>query len=104
MLISNIDDRTATDYANPFYEAHGPRRLIQVWDEQLRDDKRHKRWDESFVNNAVDVVADRNLRHLDDSDVKKNGSFRTPVSQRKRSPATCSTTLVASIATVINLR
>lgn len=29
------DDRTAMDYTYPFYEAHGPQRLIQVWDEQL---------------------------------------------------------------------
>jgi hypothetical protein len=65
------DNRIATEYTNPFYEAHGPRRLIEVWDEQLRNSRKHERWDESFVNSATDVVIDRTLKHLDDNDVKK---------------------------------
>jgi hypothetical protein len=78
------DERTATDYTNPFYEAHGPRQLIQVWDEQLRNDKRLERWDESFVNSAVDVVVDRTLRHLDDNDVKKEWRLpHTDVTEEK---------------------
>ncbi|KAF9370182.1 hypothetical protein CPB97_002955, partial [Podila verticillata] len=29
------------------------------------------RWDESFVNSAVDVIVKHTLKHLDDNDVKK---------------------------------
>ncbi|KAG0313565.1 hypothetical protein BG000_005836, partial [Podila horticola] len=78
------DDWTVTEYTNPFYEAHGPQRLIEVWDKQLRDDKRHERWDESFVNSAVDVVVDRTLKHLDDNDVKKEWRLpHTSVTEEK---------------------
>ncbi|KAG0355162.1 hypothetical protein BGX24_006716, partial [Mortierella sp. AD032] len=77
-------DRIATDYTNPFFEADGPRRLIQVWDERLRGDKRHERWDESFVNSAVDVVVDRTIRHLNDDDVKKEWRLpHTSVTEEK---------------------
>lgn len=71
------DDRTATDCSNPLYEVHGPWQLIQVWDEQLRDDKRHEQWDESFVNSTINVIIDCTLKHLDDNDVKKRMAAST---------------------------
>lgn len=79
LALFKSDEKIAKDYTSSFYEADGPQRLVEVWDQKLRHNKKYQRWDESFVNSAVDVVVDRTLQHLNDDDVKRE--WRLPYTE-----------------------
>jgi len=48
-------------WSHQFYNKNGPCHIVELWSRKLR---RHKDWDSSFVNSAVDVVVCRTKRDL----------------------------------------
>ncbi|KAF9369729.1 hypothetical protein CPB97_003345, partial [Podila verticillata] len=56
------EDENIKHWTHQFYNRHGPRRIVEIWSRKLQ---KHKDWDSSFVNSAVDVVVCRTKRDLD---------------------------------------
>ncbi|KAF9340000.1 hypothetical protein BGX26_009140, partial [Mortierella sp. AD094] len=54
-------DDDIKQWTHQFYTNDGPRRIVEIWSHKLH---RHKDWDSSFVNSAVDVVVWRTKRDL----------------------------------------
>ncbi|KAG0011419.1 hypothetical protein BGZ82_003007, partial [Podila clonocystis] len=61
------DDTNVRRWTGLFYDNDGPARLVQVWSNSLHSGK----WDESFVNSAVDVVVERTREHLKKNKVRQ---------------------------------
>ncbi|KAG0069405.1 hypothetical protein BGZ92_004681 [Podila epicladia] len=55
------EDEDTKQWTHQFYNKNGPRRIVDIWSRKLC---RHKDWDSSFVNSAVDVVVCRTKRDL----------------------------------------
>ncbi|KAG0014076.1 hypothetical protein BGZ82_001909, partial [Podila clonocystis] len=55
------EDEAIKHWSHQFYNKNGPRRIVEIWGRKLH---RHKDWDFSFVNSAVDVVVCRTKRDL----------------------------------------
>ncbi|KAF9117427.1 hypothetical protein BGW39_002190, partial [Mortierella sp. 14UC] len=61
------DDGEVARWTRAFYKSKATERVIEIWDNKLR----YTKWDENFVNSAVDVVVNRTLRHLESQKVRK---------------------------------
>ena len=62
------DDQHVAQWAGQFHENNGAGRILKVWDSMLQGGK----WEENFINSAVDIVVKRTLKHLESSDVRKD--------------------------------
>ncbi|KAG0010976.1 hypothetical protein BGZ81_002467, partial [Podila clonocystis] len=56
------EDEDIKQRTHMFYDKDGPCRIVETWSHKL---SRHRDWDSSFVNSAVDVVISRTRRDLD---------------------------------------
>ncbi|KAG0319471.1 hypothetical protein BG000_003864, partial [Podila horticola] len=69
------DDPSIAQWTGHFHEVNGTARVLKIWDCKLQGCK----WEEAFVNSAVDVVVARTLRHLESNKVRKD--WRLPHSK-----------------------
>ena len=60
-------DADVAKWTGLFYENDGAERVIKIWSRRLR----RSRWEEGFVNSAVDVVVNRTLKHLESPEIRK---------------------------------
>ncbi|KAG0251929.1 hypothetical protein BG011_007316, partial [Mortierella polycephala] len=56
-----------------FYDRNGAGRGLKVWDGKLQGG----RWEEDFVNSAVDVVVNRTLKHLERNEYAEGAKYLT---------------------------
>ncbi|KAI1287143.1 hypothetical protein EDD11_010524, partial [Mortierella claussenii] len=61
------DDPMVAQWTGQLHENKGTERVLKIWDSKLQDDK----WEEDFVNSAVDVVVSRSLKQLENNEVRK---------------------------------
>ncbi|KAF9974798.1 hypothetical protein BGZ75_000697, partial [Mortierella antarctica] len=69
------DDADVAQRTSVFHERKGAERVLKIWDSKLQGSK----WDEDFVNSAVDIVVNRTLKHLKSDEVRKD--WRLPHTQ-----------------------
>ncbi|KAF9198949.1 hypothetical protein BGZ59_004278, partial [Podila verticillata] len=62
------DDAVVAQWTGVFHENQGAERVLKIWDSKLQGGK----WEEGFVNSAVDVVVNRTLKHLKNNKVRKD--------------------------------
>lgn len=62
------DDADVAQWTGVFYESKGAVRVLKIWESKLEGGK----WEEDFVNSAVDVVVNRTLKHLKSNEVRKD--------------------------------
>ncbi|KAG0352647.1 hypothetical protein BGZ54_002649 [Gamsiella multidivaricata] len=62
------DDADVAQWTGVFHESKGAERVLKIWDSKLQGGK----WEEDFVNSAVDVVVNRTLKHLRNDEVRKD--------------------------------
>ncbi|KAG0314921.1 hypothetical protein BG000_005379, partial [Podila horticola] len=55
------DDPDIAQWTGHFHDNNGAGRVIKIWNDKLCKGK----WEEDFVNSAIDVVASRTLAHLE---------------------------------------
>ncbi|KAG0013267.1 hypothetical protein BGZ82_002236, partial [Podila clonocystis] len=69
------DDPSITQWTGHFHDVKGTERVLKIWDSKLQGSK----WEEAFVNSAVDVVVRRSLVQLERDKVRKD--WRLPHSK-----------------------
>ncbi|KAF9536042.1 hypothetical protein EC957_000774, partial [Mortierella hygrophila] len=62
------DDPDVAQWTGHFLDNKGAGRVLKIWDGKLQGGK----WEENFVNSAVDVVVNRTLKHLESDEVRKD--------------------------------
>ena len=67
------DDPDVAQWTGHFYDNKGAGRVLKIWDGRLQGSK----WEEDFVNSAVDVVVNRTLKYLESNDVENIGGYHT---------------------------
>lgn len=62
------EDAVVAQWTGVFHESKGAERVLKIWDSTLQGGK----WEEDFVNSAVDVVVNRTIKHLRNDGVRKD--------------------------------
>lgn len=74
------NDPAVAQWTGQFYENRGAERILQVWNGKLKGGK----WDEGFVNSAVDIVVNRSLKQLESDEVRRHWRLpHTKLTQQK---------------------
>ncbi|KAF9369712.1 hypothetical protein CPB97_003364 [Podila verticillata] len=62
------DDPDVAQWTGIFHDNKGAGRVLKIWDGKLQGGK----WEEDFVNSAVDVIVNWTLKHLESNEVRKD--------------------------------
>ncbi|KAG0335192.1 hypothetical protein BG005_004639, partial [Podila minutissima] len=54
-------DPDVAQWTGQFHENKGAEQVLKIWEGELQGGK----WEEDFVNSAVDVIVNRTLKHLE---------------------------------------
>ncbi|KAG0290966.1 hypothetical protein BGZ98_003215 [Dissophora globulifera] len=74
------EDPVVAQWTGQFHDNKGAGRVLKIWDSKLQGG----RWEEDFVNSAVDVVVKQSLKQLENPEVRKDWQLpHTKVTEQK---------------------
>ncbi|KAF9307802.1 hypothetical protein BG003_000173 [Podila horticola] len=62
------DDPVVAQWTGQFHENKGAERVLKIWDGKLQGGK----WEEDFINSAIDVIVNWSLKQLENDEVRKD--------------------------------